>query len=235
MPVTNKFVEQPLDTVELEHALLPQQHNRRQKIFVLYGLGRIGKTQLAVDFARRHHRRFSSVFWLDGRSGESLKQSIANYADKIPEGQISETSRNYVLNGEGNIKAVVREVMHWLTRPDNTDWLLIFDNVDQGYYQHNPEPGAYNITRYLPGNHGSVLITTRLSQLAQVGDSRRLSKVDEDQARSITEVRIHRIVQSHFVLPRAVKRLEVGSLPFKPISWLVKAINLLLSPSQLFK
>ena len=185
MPRTNKFVDRPLDTVELECALLPQQHNRRQKIFVLYGLGGIGKTQLAVDFAQRHHQRFSSVFWLDGRSEDSLRQSIANCANRIPEGQISEKSRNYILSGEGNIDAVVMEVMYWLRRPNNTDWLLIFDNVDRDYQQHDPEPGSYDITCYLPGDHGSVLITTRLSQLAQLGDSRRLNKVDRSQAHAI--------------------------------------------------
>jgi hypothetical protein len=181
----NKFVDRPLDMVELEHALLLQQYNRRQKIFVLHGLGGIGKTQLAVDFARRHHRRFSSVFWLDGRSEDSLKRSIANCANRIPEGQISEKSRNYISSGEGNIDTVVTELMDWLERPNNTNWLLIFDNVDRDYQQHNPEPGAYDISRYLPGDHGSVLITTRLSQLAQLGDSRRLSKVDRSQARAI--------------------------------------------------
>ncbi len=185
MPVTNKFVDRPSDTVELEHALLPQRHNRRQKIFVLYGLGGIGKTQLAIDFARRHYRRFSSVFWLNGSSEESLKQSIANCATRIPKGQISEKSRNYVSSGEGNIDTVVTEVMDWLRRPDNTEWLLIFDNVDQDYQQHNPEPGAYNISRYLPSDHGSFLITTRLSQFAQLGYSRRLNKVDGSQARAI--------------------------------------------------
>jgi hypothetical protein len=138
--VTNNFVSRPADAVELEHALLPQRHNRRQKIFILYGLGGIGKTQLAVDFARRHHQRFSSVFWLDGRLEDSLEQSIANCETRIPEGQISEKSRNYILSGEGNIDAVGMEVMDWLRKPDNTDWLLIFDNVDRDYQQQNFEP-----------------------------------------------------------------------------------------------
>jgi len=47
---------------ELEQTLLPRRQYGRQKVFVLYGLGGIGKTQLAVEFARRHYRKFSSVF-----------------------------------------------------------------------------------------------------------------------------------------------------------------------------
>lgn len=86
-----KFIERPVEMVKLKCALLPQKQSYRQKIFVLHGLGGIGKTQLAV--ARLHHRRFSSVFWLDGKSEDSLKRSVVNCARRISEGQISETSR----------------------------------------------------------------------------------------------------------------------------------------------
>ena len=55
-------------------------------------------------------------------------RSIASCASRIPEGQISELSRTY---GNGDINIVVQEVMGWLAQQDNTDWLLIFDNVDR--------------------------------------------------------------------------------------------------------
>lgn len=173
---------------------------------MLFGLGGIGKTQLAVDFCRRHHAMFSSVLWLDGRNESSLKQSIASYAHRIPEGQISDRSRNYILTGEGSLDGVIGEVLDWLERPGNTEWLLVFDNVDLNYQQHQGQQnqqsqqsqrgqqgqqglnsGAYDINKYLPGDHGSVLVTTRLSQLAQLGNSRRVSKVGESQARAIFE------------------------------------------------
>ena len=78
----------------LERVLLPRAgSSQRQKVQVLHGLGGVGKTQLAVEFARRYHRQFSSVFWLDGRNEDSLKRSIASQASRIPAGQIAETSR----------------------------------------------------------------------------------------------------------------------------------------------
>ena len=170
----------------LERSLFPQKQSRRQKIFVLYGLGGIGKTQLAVEFARLHHRRFSSVFWLDGRSEDSLKRSAASCASKIPQGQISETSRMHSTGGSSDLDIVAREVMGWLAQPNNTDWLLIFDNVDREYNRHNLDPDAYDIKRYLPGaDHGAVLITTRLAKLEQLGNSRKVSKVDRKQAEVI--------------------------------------------------
>ncbi|KAK4119890.1 FabD/lysophospholipase-like protein [Parathielavia appendiculata] len=71
----------------------------------------------------------------------------------IPEGQVFERSRNAVLHSEEDLKTVVADVLDWLARPDNSNWLLIFDNVDQG-----SETGAYDVRRYLPGDHGSCCL-----------------------------------------------------------------------------
>lgn len=176
--------------VNLERALFPRMQSYRQKIFVLHGLGGIGKTQLAVEFARLHHRRFSSVFWLDGRSEDSLKRSAASCARRIPEGQISNTSRTYSAGGSGNLDDVVEEMMGWLAQPDNTDWLLIFDNVDREYNPRDRDPDAYDVKRYFSGaDHGAVLITTRLAKLEQLGDSQPLGKVNENQSKAIFQSR----------------------------------------------
>ncbi|RYP55992.1 hypothetical protein DL770_010860 [Monosporascus sp. CRB-9-2] len=186
VPSTDKFVDRPLDMKMLEGVLLPQSQNTRQKKVILYGLGGMGKTQLAVEFARRHHRQFTSVFWLDGRSEDRLKQSIANAASRVPEGQIAEMSRLYSRSGSGDSDAVVRDMTNWLNKPDNTDWLLIFDNIDRERQQDDADPDAYNVRRYLPGaDHGSILITTRLAKLGQLGIPLSLSKVGESQARAI--------------------------------------------------
>jgi hypothetical protein len=96
VPVSNHFVARPSATAELEECLLPRRRSQetKRRIFVLYGLGGIGKTQLAADFARRHQAAFSSVFWLDGRSEGRLMQSLASCAARIPEGQIPQRSRS---------------------------------------------------------------------------------------------------------------------------------------------
>ncbi|MCJ1236425.1 hypothetical protein MMC14_004406, partial [Varicellaria rhodocarpa] len=79
----------------------------------------------------------------------------------------------YSTGGSGDLDTVVREVMDWLAQPNNTGWLLIFDNVDREHSRHNPDSDAYDIKRYLPGaDYGAVLITTRLANLEQLGDSR---------------------------------------------------------------
>ena len=171
---------------KLERTLLPQRQICRQRIYILYGLGGIGKTQLAVEFARLHYRRFSSVFWLDGKSEDSLKRSVASCASRIPKGQISEISRSYFAGGNSDLDAVVKEVMDWLAQPYNADWLLIVDNVDREYSLRTPDPDAYDVKRFFSGaDHGAILITTRLAKLEQLGDSQQLDKVDRNQAEAI--------------------------------------------------
>ncbi|CAN9248412.1 unnamed protein product [Alternaria alternata] len=189
VPKTRQFVDRPAEMAELERVLLPRlRQDQRQKTHVLRGLGGMGKTQLAVEFARRHHRHFSSVFWLDGRSEDILKRSIASCAGRIPQGQILETSRQYAADASTDIDAVVKDVMAWLARPDNTAWLLIFDNVDREYMAQGGDPDAYDVGRYLSGaDHGSVLVTTRLARLEQLGESQQLGKVSTAQGQAILE------------------------------------------------
>jgi hypothetical protein len=85
------------------------------------------------------------------------------------------------------------ELRTGVAQEDNATWLLIFDNVDMDYSGHNPDPDAYNVTNYFPGiEHGSVLITSRLAKLEQLGDSQQLGKVNQDQARAILQTRYKR-------------------------------------------
>jgi len=144
----------------------------------------MGKTQLAVDFARRHHAVFSSIFWLDGRSEDRLRQSLASCAIRIPKDQIPDRTRHSVLESQDELDIAVADVLGWLAQPDNVEWLLIFDNVGQDYRQ-DCAIGTYDVRRYIPGDHGSVLITTRLTLLAQLGGSKRLKKVDKELGRTI--------------------------------------------------
>ncbi|KAK5539130.1 hypothetical protein LTR46_012131, partial [Exophiala xenobiotica] len=84
--VIDKFTDRPSDMAELGDALLPRRGAHRRQVFVLSGMGGMGKTQLAAQFARQHHERYSAVFWLDGSSEDCLRQSIASVAARIPAG-----------------------------------------------------------------------------------------------------------------------------------------------------
>ncbi|CVK91842.1 related to ankyrin 3 [Fusarium proliferatum] len=181
MPVSDHFIDRPADRAALEDCLLPKQGaNARRKLFILHGLGGIGKTQLAVDFARRHKTAFSAIFWLDGRSEDQLRHSLANCATRIPEFNAPNQG------SKDELDAAVMAMMTWVSRPDNTRWLLIFDNVDQEH-QRGGAYGSYDLRKYLPADQGAILVTTRLSRLQQLGDSKELTNVDHGLSLAIME------------------------------------------------
>ncbi|KAF2015348.1 FabD/lysophospholipase-like protein [Aaosphaeria arxii CBS 175.79] len=188
-PRVRHFVDRPAEMRKLENVLLPtQKHTGRETVYVLRGMGGIGKTQLAVEFAHRHHHQFSAVLWLDEQSKDSIKRSIASCAERILQGQIPDTNRVYAAGGNVDVEGVIKKVMGWLARKDNTAWLLIFDNVDREYKKQGGDTDAYDVRQYFPGaSHGSILITTRLAKLEQLGDSQHLEKVDQKQAQDILE------------------------------------------------
>lgn len=110
--MVNKFVDRVLEMDNLEECLLPRSGKNRRKIVVLSGLGGIGKTQLSIEFARRHELQFSAVIWLDGRSEDRLKQSIAAVASRIAKGQIPETSRAYLPQNTNEVDKVAKDVIN---------------------------------------------------------------------------------------------------------------------------
>lgn len=177
------FVDRPSEMAEIERVLLLQRQRARRKIFVLHGLGGFGETKLAVEFARRHRETFSSVFWLDGRSQFTPQMSIAKYAGRIPVGQFSDASRDYFKDSRGDLDAVLIEVNTWLAHPVNTDWLLILDNVNQDFNSNARNFRAYDVRQYFTGaDYGSILITTRLDKLDQLGEAQQISKMYRAQS-----------------------------------------------------
>ena len=171
---------------KIEEHLSPSRQSQRRKVVVLRGLGGMGKTQLSIEFARRHQLRFSAVIWLDGRSEGRLKQSITAVAGRIPKGQIPESSREHVSHNLRDRDTVVKDVLDWFSIPENNGWLIVLDNVDQTYRDSQADPDAYDVRRYLPqADHGSILLTSRVVELEQLGTTIRVDRVTKEQALKI--------------------------------------------------
>jgi hypothetical protein len=131
---------------------------------VLYGLGGIGKTQLAITYAKRHKDNYSAIFWLNIKDEDSLKQSFANVAKQILRAYPSACWLSTV--NIKNLDHVIDAVKAWLGLPYNTRWLVIYDNYDNPKLVSNKDPAAVDITKFLPEVYqGSVLITTRSSEV----------------------------------------------------------------------
>lgn len=171
----------------LKQELLPPSTNEvRRKVFVLHGLGGIGKTQLAVEFARKYQKNYSAIFWIDGSTKQKLTRSIADFASRLPPDQISEKAKSYLQEEISNADEVVNEVLKWLSQPLNNQWLMVFDNVDREFLPSSGDLEAFDVTRYFPeADQGSILITSRLASLWQLGTDMKLGLVDELQGESI--------------------------------------------------
>lgn len=118
------------------------------------GLGGIGKTQLAIEYAYRARSEGHSLhtLWVNAASQESILTSFVEIAALIP----AVATRN-----ESDQQKVIEAVKHWLEQCPQP-WLLIFDNVDS-------EEALLSLGKYLPqkGN-GGILLTTRISAVGSL-------------------------------------------------------------------
>ena len=105
------------------------------------GLGGVGKTQLAIEYAYRYANHYSLIWWVRSETPESLnadwealalRMNLVSQEDQLEQSQVIE---------------IVRGALE-----QRTGWLLVFDNA--------PNPNA--IEAYMPhGSAGHVVVTSR--------------------------------------------------------------------------
>ncbi len=85
----------------------------------LSGLGGVGKTQLAVEYAYRFHQDYQAVLWAHAESTETLISSYTEIA----------TLLNLSVKDAQEQTVIIQAVKRWLQ--NHQDWLLILDNADE--------------------------------------------------------------------------------------------------------
>ncbi|KAF5844167.1 hypothetical protein GGP41_002254, partial [Bipolaris sorokiniana] len=197
IPIVSQFVARDLEMQALEKTLVKTSPatSRPRNVVIVHGLGGIGKTQLVVEFARKHQRQFSAVFWLDGSSEASLKQSFIDISQRLPRCELTADGVQMLSQATVEADAAVRECRQWLSISSNYHWLLIVDNVDRDH-RDKGDSQAYNVKEYFPdADHGSVLITSRLASLQRLGSGVKVGIVAAEQARAILENNAGRVVK----------------------------------------
>ncbi|KAF2623203.1 hypothetical protein BU25DRAFT_414482 [Macroventuria anomochaeta] len=149
------FIARPLYSERLMDFFRAKSH--AAQIFVLWGLGGIGKTQIALRFAEIVRHRLS-VFWI---RADRFANFAADYAQILKElsGALPEQMHSAV--DSSNILEITRRKLE-----DSSDsWLLILDNADDmdaflGRDINCDDSQGLSIGQFLP-RHGRMLITTR--------------------------------------------------------------------------
>lgn len=151
-----------------------------RKEVVLHGLGGIGKTQLAITYAKRYREDYSALLWLNVKDETSTKSSFVQIAKQILREHPS-APQLVSLDIEQNLDETIEGVKSWLSIPMNTRWLMICDNYDTPKVPGNTDPGALELRRYLPEAHqGSIIVTTRSAEV-KFGRCMRIQKLEDLQ------------------------------------------------------
>ncbi|CAE6405052.1 unnamed protein product [Rhizoctonia solani] len=136
---TPMYTGRELENTQLATCITESTNERR--VAVVYGLGGAGKTQLVLNVVERTRDEWDHVIFVDASSNETIEQTLKEFA---------------ILKGIGG---TCETTLHWL-EDCRERWLVVFDNVDTP---------SINIRQYIPGGqHGSILITTRLPDLARL-------------------------------------------------------------------
>jgi transposase-like protein/tetratricopeptide (TPR) repeat protein len=138
----------------LHEALGPESLVHTNHSYALTGLGGVGKTQTALEYAYRYAHDYTAVFWIDAETRESLLSSFNALANllHLPERHNPDHSQ------------LIAAVQRWLS--SHLQWLVIFDNVEDMALVRTMMPASWS---------GNLLLTT---QRQSVGASIRTIHLD---------------------------------------------------------
>jgi hypothetical protein len=154
-----------------------------RKVIVLHGMGGVGKTQIALQYAHLHRDCYTAVFWIDARNKGTMATSglhileklISHYSIKYPTLHGAERNDRISLDlgipgqieASGKLVQGVsgwKIVQDWLAKIGNTKWLLLVDN--------NDDQEAVRLDDSLPTcEWGNIIITSRNRQACDHGRS----------------------------------------------------------------
>jgi tetratricopeptide (TPR) repeat protein len=149
MPGRNHWFTGRAEVLEQLHAQLLGSGKAVVMPVALHGLGGVGKTAVAVEYAHRYMADYDVVWWISAEDRNLINPALGELAERLG----LKAGDEY-----GEAAAAAREALR-LGRPYDR-WLLVFDNAE--------EPA--DLQGYFPGGPGHVIVTSRNPAWASVAD-----------------------------------------------------------------
>jgi MinD-like ATPase involved in chromosome partitioning or flagellar assembly/tetratricopeptide (TPR) repeat protein len=179
MPARNvNFTGRDGDLRELREEL----RSRRVAVVLpltIQGLGGVGKTQVAMEYAHRFKADYDIIWWLNCGQPQYIDASLADlgkqmrdvFGASVPE--------------EGGVAEIAEQVLQLLSNPGDQRWLLVYDNAEE----------IEDIKHLLPSGGGHVLITSREERWADLGKTLKINVFRREESISHLRRRVPAIAE----------------------------------------
>jgi tetratricopeptide (TPR) repeat protein len=154
------FLGRDAELFQIRSHLLAGQTTALSQPQAISGLGGVGKTQLALEYAYRYYQDYQAILWASAESAESLVSSYVALANllQLPEREAKEQ------------EVTVQAVKHWLQK--HSGWLLVLDNADD----------LAIASAFLPPHPGGhILLTTRAAATGQLAHRLEITTLGPEQ------------------------------------------------------
>ncbi|GAA2919411.1 tetratricopeptide repeat protein [Streptomyces mexicanus] len=141
-PPSGRFTGRQDELATIRAVLTAERAGPGVSAVVVHGLGGVGKSALARQYAHTFRETYDLVWWIDASSPGKIEEALAGIARLL----------SPVWAGTAQQPELTSWALAWLQR--HTGWLLVYDNVEDAALLH-PFLGS------LPGGHH--LITSRLA------------------------------------------------------------------------
>nr|BEK70335.1 hypothetical protein KPHV_75620 [Kitasatospora purpeofusca] len=132
----------------------------------LRGVGGVGKTQIAIEYACRFASQYDVVWWIAAEDPALIGEQVAALAVEL------------ALAEPGTDTATAVAVLKAHLRGRNR-WLLVFDNADD----------RAGVAKWLPGGPGHVLITSRAGGWERIATTVPVDVMERDESVALLRTR----------------------------------------------
>ena len=70
--VVDNFVDRDTEMKQMKHLLLQFDSQNERKIYILYDLDNIDKTQLIIAYARKHQEIYSAIIYVNNNNKDTF-------------------------------------------------------------------------------------------------------------------------------------------------------------------